>query len=474
MFYKAKSLARIGAACNNYIKFKEEIYCMSNSYILVEQSKEIKGEIALSGAKNAALVIIASLILTRGKSILRNVPCSDDIIQMIKLIKSLGARVTFFKDDNSLEIDTTEIDKCAVSASIMRKMRASILVMGPLLVRFGKADIALPGGCVIGDRPVDYHLKNFKKMNVVIDQDGQYLKAHTTGLMPQRIVLEYPSVGATENIMMAAVGAPGTTTIVNAALEPEVLDLIAILKKMGAQIEIFPPATIAITGVEQLQPVDHAICVDRLEAGSLLITAAITKGEIYLPQANAYAMDVFLMKLEEMGHHTTIESSGIGIYFKATNTPRAVSFKTAPYPGFPTDLQAPMMALQCVAEGASIIEETVFENRLLHVRELQKMGAQIKVDHNKATVIGVEELYGAQVIATDIRASVALVAAGLAARGTTKMTGLHHWLRGYDKLEQKLTSLGAKLSIWHESEIHARQTHKEAWLDAGLLLETPS
>lgn len=447
---------------------------MSNSYILVEQSKEIKGEIALSGAKNAALVIITSLILTRGKSILRNVPYSDDIIHMIKLIKGLGAQITFFKDENIIEVDTTLIDKWSVSAPMMRKIRASILVMGPLLVRFGKADIALPGGDVIGARPIDYHLKNFKKMNVTIEQDGDYIKAHTNGLLPQRIVLEYPSVGATENIMMAAVGTPGTTTILNAALEPEVLDLIAILKKMGAQIDILPPATIVIVGVEHLQPIDHTICFDRLEAGSLLIAAAITQGELYLPQADAYVMDVFLMKLEEMGHSISIENNGTGIFFKATRTPRAVSFKTAPYPGFPTDLQPPMMALQCVADGTSVIEETVFENRLLHVRELQKMGAQIKVEHNKATIIGIEELYGADVIATDIRASVALVIGGLAAKGTTKMTGLHHWLRGYDKLEEKLTCLGAKLSIWHESQLHAGQTHKEAWLDAGLVLETTS
>jgi UDP-N-acetylglucosamine 1-carboxyvinyltransferase len=260
-------------------------------------------------------------------------------------------------------------------------------------------------------------------------------------------VLEYPSVGATENLMMAATLTKGVTRIVNAALEPEVLGLVAILQKMGAKITILPAATIEIEGVEQLRAVEHEVIYDRLEAGALLLAAAVTGGEIYLPQAPAYAMDIFLMKLQEMGHHLEIGAHDIGVRLKATNAPKAVSFKTVPYPGFPTDLQAPMMAAQCLAEGVAVIEETVFENRLTHVRELQKMGAQIKVDRNVAVVTGVDELYGAQVIASDIRASCALVLAGLVAKGTTYMSGVHHWKRGYDALEQKLALLGARVIL---------------------------
>ena len=330
----------------------------------------------------------------------------------------------------------------------MKKMRASILVMGPLLARFGKADIAAPGGCVIGTRPIDYHLKNFKKMGTIIEESPDYLTARADLLHAQRIVLEYPSVGATENILMAATLTPGTTTIINAAIEPEVLDLVSVLRKMGAKISIEAPATIIIEGVTSLQPIEHAIIPDRLEAGALLLAAAITGGSIYLPQAQAYAMDVFLLKLEEMGHEIIVGPQGIGITLKATKEPRAVSFKTAPYPGFPTDLQAPMMAALCLAQGISIVEETVFENRLLHIRELQKMGAQIKVEHNKAIITGVDKLYGASVIATDIRASCALVLAGMVAEGSTVMTGIHHWTRGYDGLENKLVALGAHVAVY--------------------------
>lgn len=417
------------------------------TYLAIEQSPFINGTADLIGAKNAVLVIIASLLLTRGKSRLSNVPASDDVLQMITLMRSLGAEVFFHSHEHILEVDTSMVIRWQVSAEIMKKMRASILAMGPLLARFGKADVALPGGCSIGERPIDYHLKNFKKMGVLIDECGDYVTARAQLLHAARIVLEYPSVGATENIIMAATLTPGITTIINAALEPEVFDLITILKKMGAKVTIEAPATIHIEGVSSLQPVEHAIIPDRLEAGALLLAAAITGGAISLPQAHAHSMDVFLMKLEEMGHEIIVGPQGVGISIKATKNPKAVSFKTAPYPGFPTDLQAPMMAALCLAEGKSVVEETVFENRLLHVRELQKMGAQIKVEHNKAIIQGADRLYGASVIATDIRASCALVLAGLAAQGTTIMTGIHHWTRGYEGLEQKLSLLGASAKL---------------------------
>lgn len=417
------------------------------SYIAIEQSPALQGIIELNGAKNAVLVIIASLLLTKGKSRLTNVPASDDVFQMIKLMQTLGAQVFFYPEEHVLEVDTSTVAKWQVGAEIMKKMRASILVMGPLLARFGKADIATPGGCVIGSRPIDYHLKNFKKMGAVIEECGDFLTARAQLLHANRIVLEYPSVGATENIMMAAALTPGITTIINAALEPEVFDLIAILRKMGAKITIEAPATIFIDGVSSLEPVEHAIIPDRLEAGALLLAAAITGGSVSLPQAHAYSMDVFLLKLEEMGHEIIIGDHGIGITLKATKEPKAVSFKTSPYPGFPTDLQAPMMAALCLAQGTSIVEETVFENRLLHVRELQKMGAQIKLEHNKAIITGVDSLYGASVIATDIRASCALVLAGMVAHGSTVMTGIHHWTRGYEGLEHKLSLLGGSVKL---------------------------
>src|SRR5579885_1288193 len=369
----------------------------TNAFLVIEQSLGLQGKASIHGAKNAVLVIMASLILTQGKSILHNVPCSDDVLQMIKLLRQLGAAVNYYQENSVLEVDTTGISNYKVSHEIMKKMRASILVMGPLLARFGRADIALPGGCVIGTRPINYHLNNFAKMGVDIEINGDFLCAKAIQLQPGTYPLEYPSVGATENIMMAAVLGKGTTRILNAALEPEVLDLVSILQKMGAHIEILPPATIAIHGVDQLKPVDHAIMYDRLETGSLLVAAAITGGSIELPQAPAFAMDIFLMKLQEMGHSIEVGPHGVGITLKAAASPRAVSFKTAPYPGFPTDLQAPMMAAQCLAEGTSVIEETVFENRLLHVRELRKMGAVIKVEHNTAVVTGIEALYGANV-----------------------------------------------------------------------------
>ena len=418
---------------------------MATSYLVMEQSLGLSGQVDLLGAKNAVLVIMASLILTQGKSRLSNVPFSDDILHMVKLLRQLGAEVNYLQDEHCIDVDTSTIDKYQVSYEIMKKMRASILVMGPLLARFGRADIALPGGCVIGTRPINYHITNFVKMGVDIQIDGEFLHARTIRLNAGKYILEYPSVGATENILMAAVTTPGTTRIVNAALEPEVFDLICVLKKMGAHINILPAATIEVHGVTNLQPIEHSVMYDRLEAGSLLLAAAITGGQLYLPQAPVESMDLFLMKLQEMGHKVEIEANGTGVRFTATPNPRAVSFKTAPYPGFPTDLQAPMMAAQCLAEGTSVVEETVFENRLVHARELQKMGAQITVEHNKATIIGVDELYGTQVIATDIRASCALVIAGLAAKGITTMAGIHHWQRGYEALDKKLACLGAKI-----------------------------
>lgn len=418
----------------------------NNKYIKIEQSTHLQGSVSLHGAKNATLTILASLILVEGVSRLHNVPHSDDVMYMIYLLQSLGAKATFI-DEHTLEVDTSTITTYSIDPLIMKKMRASILVMGPLLARFGRANVALPGGCVIGTRPINYHLEAFAKMGVAIEFQGDFLYARTSQLKATTIIMDYPSVGATENVVMAAVLTPGITRIVNAALEPEVLDLIALLKKMGARISCYPTATIEVEGVRHLSPVEHRIMYDRLEAGSLILAAAITGGEIYLVDAPAYAMEILIMKLEQMGHSLTVGEQGVGLHIKATSTPQAVSFKTGPYPGFPTDLQAPMMAAQCLAQGISKIEETVFENRFLHIHELQKMGAKIKVENHHIIVEGVGELQGTQVEATDIRASCALVVAGLAAKGTTMMTGVHHWKRGYDKLDQSLRNLGARVEI---------------------------
>lgn len=415
---------------------------MSDTMLRIERSGALSGKVEVAGAKNAVLVIIASLLLPRGKSVLTNVPCSDDVGQMMQLLTALGAEVSFDKETHTLTADTSMVCRSAVSADLMKKMRASVLVMGPLLALMRRAEIALPGGCVIGSRPIDLHLKNFKKMGAVITMDGESLTASAQTLHATTLVLDYPSVGATENILMAAVLTPGITRLVNAALEPEVMDLVAILKKMGASITIEAPATIVVEGVTELQAVHHEIMPDRLEAGSLLLAAAITGGDVNVVNAHAYDMDVFLLKLEEMGHTVIVGEGGRGIRLIATQNPKAVSFKTSPYPGFPTDLQAPTMAALCLAEGVSVVEELVFENRLVHVRELQKMGAQISVDGNKATITGVDALFGANVIASDIRASCALVLAGLVAKGVTHMSGIHHWKRGYDALEVKLRALG--------------------------------
>lgn len=425
---------------------------MSSEYVIIEQSPSLKGEVEVAGAKNAVLVIMASLILTSGKSRLYNVPASADVENMQELLSGLGAKIAFDAQTNALEVDTTELHGYTVSPESMKKMRASILVMGPLLARFGRAEVALPGGCVLGARPIDFHLKSFAAMGASLEFQGEFIRASARPVRAAHIVLEYPSVGCTENVLMAATRAHGVTRIINAALEPEVLDLVTVLRKMGAQITILPPATLHIEGVRELRPIEHAIISDRLEAGSLLIATAMSGGSVTIPSIRADILEVFLEKLVEMGHNVTVGKEGLGITLTATSNPRCVSFKTMPYPGFPTDLQAPMMAAQCIASGVSIIHETVYENRLLHVRELQKMGAHISVEGQTATIKGSDALYGTHVIASDIRASAALVAAGLAAQGQTTMTGVHHLRRGYQDLDRKLSMLGARIQVYDRNQ----------------------
>ncbi len=415
--------------------------------LVIHRSLPLHGEAFLHGAKNAVLPIMTSLILTSGKSILSNIPNSSDVRCMISLLEELGASVHFDVNVNRLHIDTSSINSCRVNPEIMKRMRASVLAMGPLLARLKRAEIALPGGCDIGKRPIDYHIAHVKHMGATCEVRGNLLTLNADKLHGGKFVLDYPSVGTTENIMMAATLTPGRTIIINAALEPEVLDLIAVLQKMGARISIQAPATIIIEGVNTLHPIVHEVLCDRLEAGGLLLAAAITGGDIYLPQAREDHLESFLAKLRDMGHSVMVNPGGVGIRLIATDKPQAVFCLTGPFPGFPTDLQAPMMAALCVAQGTSIIRETVYENRLIHVKELQKLGADIRVEGDRAYITGVKKLIGAPVKATDIRASCSLVLAGLIAEGVTSMTALHHWRRGYQSLEKKLSVLGATLEL---------------------------
>ena len=420
---------------------------MINEYILVKKSVPLTGEVLVSGAKNAALPIMASLVLTSGVSVLKNVPHLTDIESMVGLLEQLGAVVDANYVSGTLTVDTTHINTWQVSEETMQKTRASIVILGPLMARFNQADLAFPGGDAIGARPIDYHLKNFKKMGAVITQASNLISLKAEKLTAQRFVLDYPSVGATQNILMAAVLIPGTSYIVNAAIEPEVMDLIGILQKMGAQISLEYPATLKIVGVEKLNPVEYEIMTDRLEVGALLIAAAITGGDISLPNACAQDMELFLMKMEEMGHQIIIGKEK-GVRLIASKNPLAVSFKTAPYPGIATDLQPLIMIAQAMSKGKCEAIETVFENRFLHVPYLKLMGAQMEVlGSHKAAVTGVSKLQGAVVVATDIRASCALVLAGLIAEGSTMVYGVSHWRRGYESLDQKLRSLGAEIEF---------------------------
>lgn len=421
---------------------------MQTALLVVSQSLPLMGTTFLLGSKNAVLVILASLILTKGTSKLRNVPFSADVLQMTELLRELGAEISIDYANHEVVVNTALLCCWTVRPELMRSMRASIFVMGPLLARFSKAEMTLPGGDAIGARPIDLHLKGLAKMGATVFFDGIHVQVRADQpLAGARIVLDYPSVGATENILMAAVCTAGITQIVNAALEPQILDLIVVLQKMGACISIHQPAMIEIQGVDSLSPIDHEIMPDWLEAGTLLMAAAATGGEISLPQARAIDMELVLEKLQEMGHEISIGDHGLGVTLRATKYPKAVSFKTGPYPGFSTDLQAPMMALQCCAQGISVIEETVFENRFRHVSELQKMGAEISVVGNKAIITGVPALQGAAMQATDIRACSALAIAGLMAHGITTISNIYHWSRGHEKLEERLSLLGGSVNI---------------------------
>jgi UDP-N-acetylglucosamine 1-carboxyvinyltransferase len=433
--------------------------CVGSSLsLVVEQSQPLMGEVTLEGAKNAALVIIASLLLTDGVSTLRRIPTSADVWYMIHILEMLGARIHFHEAERMLVADTRGLRPCPLDIEIMGKFRASTLVLGPLLARFGEATIAFPGGDIIGKRPIDLHIHAFEQMGarIVIEPDNVHAYAEE-GLRPTRIVLNYPSVGATENILMAATLIEGSTTIINAALEPEVLDVIEVLRAMGADIHCGINSTIHVRGVKRASCLDYAIMYDRLEAGTYLLAAAITKGSISIPQAPVGSMAVFLEALRNMGHIVE-EGDSQGVTLQAALHPKAISLRTMPYPGFPTDLQAPMLVAQTLARGTSIVHETVYESRFGYVRELQRLGAQIVLQSDSMAIVqGGAALYGAPIIAGDIRAAAGLTLAGLVAQGKTTVFGAEHILRGYVNFVEKLRSLGATITLDTQS---VKPTHQ--------------
>jgi len=412
------------------------------SKILIRGGKRLHGKVKVSGAKNAVLPIIAASILaSEGECRINDAPPLDDVITISQVLHALGVDIRY--KDETVYITASQLEKSEAPYELVRKMRASFLVMGPLLARTGYARIALPGGCAIGTRPIDQHLKGFEAMGAEIDLGQGYIEARTNGkkLQGAKIYLDVASVGATENIMMAAALAEGVTTIENAAKEPEIVDLANFLNAMGAKVRGAGTGIVRIEGVEKLRGVTHTVIPDRVEAGTYMIAAAITKSDVFIEGAIADHLTPVISKLQEMG--VLIEEDENGIRVRPGGSLKGVDIKTLPYPGFPTDMQAQMMALLLVSDGTSIITETVFENRFMHVDEFKSMNAQIKVDGRSAVIKGNAALKGAKVCATDLRAGAALILAALAAEGETEVTGLHHLDRGYVDIAGKLRRLGA-------------------------------
>ena len=409
--------------------------------ILVRGGKPLKGAVHIRGSKNSALPLMTACILAEGPCVLHNIPCLHDVFTMDKLLSSMGMRVEF--TGRYLTLDASDMDSGFAPYELVRKMRASFFVLGPLLGRFGKAQVSLPGGCAIGTRPVDIHLKGLESLGAKITIDSGYVTAEGQ-LQGADIVLDFPSVGATENLLMAAVRAKGVTRLSNVAREPEIADLANLLNAMGAQISGAGTDLITIAGVDALNGVEHEVIPDRIEAGTFLIAGLATRGDVTALGARAEHLPSFLEKLRRAGAEVEVDSKGIRA--AAANGLRAVDITTQPYPGFPTDLQAQMMALVCTAEGASVVKETVFENRFMQVGELVRMGADIEVDGNAAVIRGVPRLSGAPVMASDLRASAALVIAGLIAEaGETAVHRVYHIDRGYERIEERLAALGADI-----------------------------
>jgi UDP-N-acetylglucosamine 1-carboxyvinyltransferase len=408
--------------------------------ILVEKSPPLKGTVRISGAKNAALPILAATLLGTEDIILEDVPKLKDVQIMCEVLESLGSKVEYL-EDNVLKINSANITNYETKYELMSKMRASFLVMGPLLTRLGKTKNSMPGGCAIGSRPIDLHLKGFKALGATIDVDHGDIGAYADKLVGDIIYLDFPSVGATENIMMAATMAEGETVIDNAAMEPEIVDLSNFLNKLGADIKGAGTSTIRIKGVKKLGGAYHQIIPDRIEAGTFMVAAAISGGDVLVDNVINSHLKPVIAKLREAG--CTVEEGSDSIRVIGNQNLKAIDIKTLPYPGFPTDMQAQFMALMTTLSGTSSVMETVFENRFMHVEELKKMGAQIRIEGRSAIITGVDEIKGAKVEASDLRAGAALVLAGIVADGTTEIGNIYHIDRGYDGIEEKFSNLGA-------------------------------
>lgn len=412
--------------------------------LIVKGGNRLVGAVKTSGAKNAVLPIIAASILGTTPSHLDEVPMLEDVHTISEVLKCLGLSVECSPEKNVLDIDSTEITSYEAPYELVRTMRASFLVMGPLLARIGKARISMPGGCAIGARPIDIHLKGFEALGVKIEQGHGYIEASAPeGLKGTSIYFDFPSVGATENIMMAASLADGTTILENVAEEPEIVDLANYLNKMGAKIRGAGTDTIRIEGVDKLHGADYTIIPDRIEAGTYMIAAAMTGGDVVVENVLPEHQKPLIAKLREAG--AVVEEDIDKVRVIGQNTLKAVSIKTLPYPGFPTDMQAQMMAMMVIAEGRSKVTETVFENRFMHVVELNRMGAQISTEGRSAVIDGPSKLTGCDVRATDLRAGAAMILAGLVAEGTTRIGDLHHIDRGYENIVAKLKNLGADI-----------------------------
>ncbi|WP_334328907.1 UDP-N-acetylglucosamine 1-carboxyvinyltransferase [Companilactobacillus sp. HBUAS59699] len=412
--------------------------------IIVNGPSQLKGTVRIEGAKNAALPILASTLLaSEGKTSLSNIPPLSDVTTMAKVLRALNAQVTFDENDEILTVDTSNGISTTAPEELVDKMRASIVVLGPLLARSKEAHVAMPGGCAIGSRPIDLHIKGLEAMGAEFTQNGGYIDAKTDGLHGANIYLDFPSVGATQNIMMAASLADGVTVIDNVAREPEIVDLANVLNKMGAEVSGAGTNTIRITGVEKMHGCEHMIMQDRIEAGTFMVAAAVTNGNILVKDAVAMHNKPLISKLEEMG--VTIEESDEGIRVIGTNQLKPVDVKTLPHPGFPTDMQAQMTLAQLLSVGTTVMTETVFENRFMHFPEFGKMKADYKIEGNSVIMFGPAQLSGANVAATDLRAAAALVLAGLVAEGETRVSNLQYLDRGYYRFTEKLRELGANV-----------------------------
>ena len=413
--------------------------------LIIQGGHRLEGRVRVSSAKNAVLPIIAATMLASTPSTLVEIPKLADVKTICAVIESLGVKVIFDSEADEIHFDASHIEATEAPAELVRKMRASFLVMGPLLARKGEAKIALPGGCAIGSRPIDLHLKAFEALGCEIEITDDYVRAVAPeGLKGNQIYLDFPSVGATENVIMAASMAEGKTIIENAAEEPEIVDLATYLNSMGANIKGAGTNVIRIEGVPELKGAVHTVIPDRIEAGTYLIAAAMAGGDVYVENALSEHLKPVVAKLKEAGVHVEEDVDGIRVISDGTGM-KAVDIKTLPYPGFPTDMQAQFMAFTTICQGTSTVTETVFENRFMHVAELRRMGAHIDIEERKAIVEGVAGLHGAEVKATDLRAGAALVCAGLCAEGQTKVSNLHHIDRGYDNLVSKLEKLGAHI-----------------------------